>query len=347
MIDIDQIIRKNIASLQPYSSARDEYSGDAMVFLDANENPFNTPYNRYPDPLQTELKKKISRLKNAGEKNIFLGNGSDEAIDLLIRILCIPGKDNIVGIDPSYGMYRVCAAINNIEYRKTSLAMDFGLDTEATKKLFDNNTKIIFLCSPNNPTGNSLDRDAMLDLVSNFKGIVVIDEAYIDFAGQDSLLPSISQYNNLVILQTFSKAWGLAGIRLGMAFGDEKIIAYMNKVKYPYNVNILTQNLALQTLEEDYKTAEWIKTILNQRSYLEDVLNKYSFVQKIYPSDANFILVKMDGARKIYEFLIEKKIILRDRSNVHLCDNALRITVGTPDENGALTSALTEYAAGI
>lgn len=342
-MNINNLLRKNIQNLKPYSSARDEYTGDAMVFLDANENPFNEPYNRYPDPLQKELKQKISALKNIAAEQIFLGNGSDEPIDLLIRAFCEPGIDNIVTINPTYGMYQVAADTNNVEVIKVSLTSDFELEPAKILNAVSRNTKLIFLCSPNNPSGNSLDKDAMLEIIKNFAGLVIIDEAYIDFARGKSFLPELDKYPNLVILQTFSKAWGMAGIRLGMAFAASEIIQVLNKIKYPYNLNILTQQKALELLENKEQVDTWIKMLIEERGKMAKYLAKLPFVTKIYPSDANFLLVEMTNARSIYNYLVENGIIVRDRSKIHLCDNSLRITIGTMDEDNVLLQALKEY----
>jgi histidinol-phosphate aminotransferase len=342
-MNINNLLRKNIKNLKPYSSARDEYSGDAMVFLDANENPFNEPYNRYPDPLQKALKQKISGIKNIPANQIFLGNGSDEPIDLLVRAFCDPGIDNIVTINPTYGMYQVAADTNNVEVIKVSLTADFELDSKQVLQAVNENTKLIFLCSPNNPSGNSLNKEAMLEIILNFDGIVVLDEAYIDFAPGKSLLPEIEKYPNLVILQTFSKAWGMAGIRLGMAFASLEIIQVLNKIKYPYNINILTQQKALELLGNKEQVDIWVKKLIEEREKMAKYLAKLHFVTKIYPSDANFLLVSMNDARRIYNYLVENGIIVRDRSKIHLCDNSLRITIGTMDEDIVLLQALKDY----
>ncbi|MCY1723397.1 histidinol-phosphate transaminase [Prolixibacteraceae bacterium Z1-6] len=341
-MDINQLLRKNIQSLKPYSSARDEYTGEAMVFLDANENPFNEPYNRYPDPLQKEVKEKISRLKNIAAENIFLGNGSDEPIDLLIRAFCEPGEDNIVSINPTYGMYQVAADISGVEVRKVSLTNDYELNANELLGASDTNTKLIFLCSPNNPTGNSLNKEAMLEIAASFKGLVVVDEAYIDFAPGKTLLQDLGEYPNLVILQTFSKAWGMAGIRLGMAFASVEIIGILNKIKYPYNLNILTQQKALELLDKKVTVQKWVKLLIAEREKMAQLLTDLPFVEKVYPSDANFLLVNMHDAKGIYDYLVEEGIIVRDRSKVHLCDNTLRITIGSSEENEILLNALKE-----
>jgi len=341
-MNINKLLRKNIQTLKPYSSARDEYTGEAMIFLDANENPFNEPYNRYPDPLQKKLKEKISELKNISAKNIFLGNGSDEPIDLLIRSFCEPGVDNIVTIDPTYGMYQVAADISGVEIRKVSLNENYDLNTTETLSATSRNTKLIFLCSPNNPTGNSLNKDAISEIVKSFSGIVIIDEAYIDFAPEKTILPELENYPNLVILQTFSKAWGMAGIRLGMAFASTEIIEILNKIKYPYNLNVLTQQKALELLEEKETVKNWVKLLIAEREKMVELFNEFPFVIKVYPSDANFVLIKMHDAKGIYNYLVDKGIIVRDRSKVHLCENSLRITIGTQKENETLINTLKE-----
>src|SRR5690554_4965592 len=302
-MNIDKLLRSNIKSLKPYSSARIEFSGAAAVFLDANENPFNEPYNRYPDPLQIKLKEKISLLKNVPSNRIFLGNGSDEPIDLLFRAFCEPGTDNVISIDPTYGMYQVAADINHVEVKKVSLSEDYQLDAQKLLSYVDENTKLIFLCSPNNPTGNSFEQEDMLEIFQNFKGIVVLDEAYIDFAPGKSLLPRINEFPNLIILQTFSKAWGMAGIRLGMAFAAPEIVAVLNKIKYPYNLNILTQQKAIELMENHNRVEEWVKLLCGEREKMIEKLSGFPFVQKIFPTDANFVLVKMHDAHGIYKYL--------------------------------------------
>jgi len=339
-MEIKELLRKNIQTLKPYSSARDEYTGDAMVFLDANENPFNQPYNRYPDPLQKKLKEKVSALKKVPVENIFLGNGSDEPIDLLIRAFCEPGVDNIVTIDPTYGMYQVAAEISGVELRKVPLSEIFELDSAKILKACDSKTKLIFLCSPNNPTGNSLNKETMLELAGSFEGIVVVDEAYIDFAPGKTLLDELDLYPNTVVLQTFSKAWGMAGIRLGMAFASSEVIGVLNKIKYPYNLNILTQEKALVLLDKKVSVQKWVKLLIAEREKMAKLLVDFPFVVKVYPSDANFLLVKMHDARGIYEYLVEEGIIVRDRSKVNLCEDSLRITIGSSEENEILLKAL-------
>ena len=341
-MDINKLLRKNIRTLQPYSSARDEFPGEAMVFLDANENPFNRPYNRYPDPLQKELKEKVASLKNISVNQIFLGNGSDEAIDLLMRAFCEPGKDNIITVDPTYGMYKVAAAINNIDTRKVPLNKNFELNIKQLINSISEKTKLAFLCSPNNPTGNTFEKKALLEFITSFPGLVVLDEAYIDFAPGKSLLPRINEFTNLVILQTFSKAWGMAGIRLGMAFGAPEIISVLNKIKYPYNINILTQKKALKLIRNRDKIKKWIRIIIKERKKMAMLLKDLPFVRKVFPSDANFLLVKMNDARKIYDYLAERGIIVRDRSKIILCEESLRITIGSASENNRLIKALNE-----
>jgi histidinol-phosphate aminotransferase len=344
MFDIKKLLRKNIRELKPYSSARDEFQGTASVFLDANENPYETGINRYPDPLQIQLKSKISIIKQINSKQIFLGNGSDEAIDLLIRAFCEPGKDNIVSINPTYGMYKVCADINNIEYRDVLLNKDFSLNSATLLNKTDSNSKIIFLCSPNNPTGNSLETTEILKVFKAFKGIVVVDEAYIDFSKNDSLIKLIDNYPNLVILQTFSKAWGMAGIRLGMAYAAAELIQVLNKIKYPYNVNVLTQQEALKQIDKNVNTIDLaVSNIISEKKKLWKELTKFNSIIEMYPSDANFLLIKVTDAKNLYNFLCEKEVIVRDRSNVDLCDNCLRITIGTPEENSKFLEALAMY----
>ena len=343
MFSLDKILRKNIKNLKPYSSARDEYTGKEAVFLDANENPYDNSYNRYPDPLQLEVKEKISGIKGIKSESIFLGNGSDETIDLLIRAFCEPRIDNIVSVEPSYGMYKVLADINNVKFVTVLLTSDFQLDTKEILKAADTNTKLIFLCSPNNPTASSFNKQDIITILKSFNGIVVVDEAYIDFSIKGSLLSILSEYENLVVLQTLSKAWGLAGIRLGMAFASDEIINVLNKIKYPYNISSLTLETANKELANNKSKNKWIERILKSRDNLIKELNKLSFVIKVYPSDANFLLVKVNSAKEIYDYLVDKKIIVRDRSNVILCEGCLRITVGTEDENTMLLDALKEY----
>lgn len=339
-MNLENLLRENIRSLQPYSSARDEFKGEASVYLDANENPYNAPFNRYPDPLQWKVKEQISKIKNVPVENIFLGNGSDEPIDLLYRAFCEPRLDNVVAIEPTYGMYKVCANINDVEYRKVLLDENFDFQADKLFSATDKNTKLIWLCSPNNPTGNSLNREEIVKILNSFEGIVVLDEAYIDFAGEASFSEKLAQFPNLVILQTFSKAWGSAAIRLGMAFASTEIIHVLNKIKYPYNVNILTQEQALKAIQNVEKVTEWVKILLNERSVLIQELKQLAIVQHIYPTDSNFVLVKVNDASAIYNHLVDKGIIVRNRSSVSLCLGCLRITVGTPEENKTLINVL-------
>jgi histidinol-phosphate aminotransferase len=347
MFNINNILRENIKNLTPYSSARDEYQGEASVFLDANENAYGSPleqqFNRYPDPLQYLVKKRLSEIKGVPPRNIFLGNGSDEAIDILFRSFCNPGVDNVILVPPTYGMYKVSANINDVETRNVPLTAEFQLNMEGIAEAIDKNTKLIFICSPNNPTGNSIDRADVETLLTNFDGLVVVDEAYINFSRQKTFIQELTEYANLVVLQTLSKAWGLAGLRIGMAFASEEIIEVMNKVKPPYNINEASQQLALQALENIEQVNSWIKETLLQRDNLVLGLKDYDFVIDIYPSDANFILVKTTDANGIYNFLVEKGIIVRNRSKVELCEGCLRITVGTPNENKLLLATLQNF----
>ena len=344
MKPLNELIRLNIWSLKPYSSARDEYKGvAASVFLDANENPYNSPNNRYPDPLQTELKTLVSRVKNVDSERIFLGNGSDEAIDILYRTFCVPGVDNAVAIDPTYGMYEVCADINDVEYRKMLLDENFQFKASDLLAKTDDKTKLIFLCSPNNPTGNNLCRKEIETVLQEFAGIVVIDEAYIDFSDEVSFTTMLDRYPNMVVLQTFSKAWGCAAIRLGMAFASAEIIAVFNKVKYPYNVNRLTQAEAISIIGKEYQIKEWVKTLLAERARLIEKFGKLTCCERIYPTDANFFLAKVSDAKKIYDYLVNNGIIVRNRTNVTLCHNCLRVTIGSRPENDKLIEALENY----
>lgn len=339
-MELTQWARPNILQLKPYSSARDEYSGEAMVFLDANENPWNQPWNRYPDPLQRELKKKVAQLKETDPSLIFLGNGSDEPIDLLIRIFCEPGQHNLVQIEPTYGMYAVAAGVNHIAVTGVPLSGDYQLDARRLLAAVNPATRIIFLCSPNNPTGNALDSAEMVKVILGFPGPVVVDEAYVDFSRKGSLLPRLSEFPNLVVLQTFSKAWGMAGLRLGMAFAAPEIITLMNRIKYPYNLSSLTQRTALELLDTEARKEEWVHTLLTERDGLAAALASVPCVEKVWPSDANFLLVRVSDARKIYGLLTDRGIIVRDRSRILLCEESLRITVGTPGENEILIRAL-------
>jgi histidinol-phosphate aminotransferase len=344
MFDTDSLVRDNIKRLKPYSSARDEFKGEASVFLDANENSFGSPlsenYNRYPDPLQKELKTKISGIKGVPPQNIFLGNGSDEAIDILFRIFCEPKADSVIICPPTYGMYEVSAGINDVAVKKVLLLPDFSLDVERILENSDGQTKLLFICSPNNPTANSFHSDDIELLIQKFPGIVVIDEAYINYSSQSSFIRLLPEYANLVVLQTFSKAWGLASLRLGMAFASELIIDYTNKVKPPYNINAATQQLAMQALDNISWVNEHIRETVKQRKQLVKDLSELPIVQKIHASDANFILVKVADATHAYNFLVSRGIIVRDRSRVELCEDCLRITVGTSDENQQLIKEL-------
>lgn len=340
MKDLKELVRPNVWNMKPYSSARDEYHGSASVFLDANENPYNTPYNRYPDPMQWKLKERIAELKGVAVKSIFLGNGSDEPIDLVIRAFCEPGADRIVSIAPSYGMYEVAAEVNNVEFCKVELDKSFNLDADRLLQAVDERTKVIYLCSPNNPTGNSLEREKLYRILNTFQGIVVIDEAYIDFSAEPSFLSELDRFPNLIVLQTLSKAWGAAGIRMGMAFASPEIIFILNKIKYPYNVNMLTQAQALDILNQADRMKEQLDAILSERARLQSVLSGLACVKKMYPTDANFILVDVGDANGIYDLLVNKGVIVRNRTNVTLCNGCLRITVGTPEENQALLAVL-------
>lgn len=341
MKPLQQLTRPNIWSLAPYSSARSEYSGRiANVFLDANENPYNAPYNRYPDPLQHEVKAILSNIKGVPEECIFLGNGSDEAIDLVYRCFCEPGKDNVVAICPTYGMYEVCADINNVEYRNVMLDERYQIDADRLLAVCDDNTKVIWLCSPNNPTGNNLDREEVVKVVTQFQGLVVVDEAYIDFSNETSIARQLYKYPNLIVLQTMSKAWGSAAIRLGMAFASKEIIDLYNKVKYPYNINELTQKQALQRLSDTHAVEQWVKILLLERDRMMLAFSELRICQQVYPSDANFFLAKVDDAQQTYDYLVDRGIIVRNRTRVKLCQNCLRITIGTKDENNELLGAL-------
>ena len=345
--NLNNLIRENIKRLIPYSSARDEFSGEAKVFLDANENSLGSPlpkwYNRYPDPYQYKLKEAISKVKGIAPEYIFLGNGSDECIDLLYRCFCNPGKDNTIICPPTYGMYEVSAHINDVEVRKAPLLDNFQLDLIHLENLVDENTKLIWICSPNNPTGNSFRREDIEMILNNFNGLVIIDEAYINFSRQKSFIQELTQYPNVVVMQTFSKAWGLAALRLGIAFASTEINTILNKVKPPYNINQATQELVLKALEKVDEVNDMIRELVAMREALTEVLQDMPTVEKVYPSDANFILVKIKNAHKVYEFLLSRGIVVRDRSNVKLCNDCLRITVGTEQENTLLVDALIEY----
>ena len=342
MKTIKELVRPNIWSLAPYSSARNEYSGHvAHVFLDANENPFNGPYNRYPDPLQESLKERLSEVKNVPAENIFLGNGSDEAIDLVYRCFCEPKKDNVVAICPTYGMYEVCADINDVEYRKVMLDENYQITAEKLLAACDANTKAIWICSPNNPTGNNIMGEEIEKVIENFDGIVVVDEAYIDFSNQKSFKHYVGNNNyNVIVLQTMSKAWGSAAIRLGMAFAKKEIIGIFNKVKYPYNVNMLTQEQAMKRLKDTQPVEQWVNILLQERERTIEAFGELPICEKIYPTDANFFLAKVKDAQKAYDYLVDKGIIVRNRTKVALCNNCLRVTIGTREENNELIGAL-------
>ena len=345
IFSLDAITRENVKRLVPYSSARDEFSGSSGIFLDANENPFETGYNRYPDPHQKKLKEKIAEIKGVKTENIFLGNGSDEAIDLLFRAFCEPGKSNVIILPPTYGMYEVAANINDVAIKKVQLNSDFQPDIKSISEETDNDTRLVFFCSPNNPTANSFSANLIIEMIEKFNGIVVIDEAYIDFSVQQSFISLINKYPNLVVLQTFSKAYGMAALRLGMAYADEKIISVLSKIKPPYNINGATQQIVLDALTDTNKVRNYISEILAEREKLIFKLLKTKSVIKVYPSDANFILIKVNDATSLYNYLVIKNIVVRDRSKVALCENCLRITVGTQKENESLLNALNNYTA--
>ena len=340
-MSLEQLCRPNIWSLAPYSSARNEYAGrEARVFLDANENPYNAPYNRYPDPLQTELKQALQKVKGVPADHIFLGNGSDEAIDLPYRCFCRPGVDNVVAIEPTYGMYKVCADINDVEYRPVLLDDNYQITADRLLAACDHHTKLIWICSPNNPTGNSINRDEIVSVINQFPGIVIVDEAYSDFASQPTLRSELAKYPNLIVLNTLSKAWGCAAIRLGMAFASADIINIFNKVKYPYNVNLLTQRQALEALSDPYQVDKWVRMLLLERGRMIDAFKLLPQCVKVYPTEANFFLAKMTDAQAIYDYLVDRGIIVRNRTRVQLCRDCLRITIGTKTENNELIAAL-------
>lgn len=345
--DLQRLIRPHILTLKPYSSARDEYSGSEGIFLDANENPLGSvnggAYNRYPDPLQEKVKKKLANLKQVSPKQIFLGNGSDEPIDLLFRAFVKPGRENVIALPPTYGMYEVCASINDVEVRNVPLTPAFQIETENVLQAVDEHTKIIFVCSPNNPTGNLIEKEAVLALLQGFHGLVVVDEAYIDFAQSESTIEQLGQFPNLVVLQTFSKAWGLAALRLGVAYASEEIVAILNKIKAPYNITTHTQETALKALENVGEKEQMVQEIVAQRDLLAKELSALEVTQQVFPSDANFLLVQVDDAKEVYSYLVDNKIIVRDRSKVILCDESLRITVGTAQENEHLVKAFKAY----
>ena len=345
--ELDKLVRPNIKTLKPYSSAKDEYTGDAKILLDANENSLGSPltkwYNRYPDPYQQKLKEKLAFVKQIAANQIFIGNGSDECIDILFRTFCEPGKDNIIICPPTYPMYEVSANINDVTIQKAPLLSDYQLNVAHIEQLVNPHTKIIWICSPNNPTGNSLDRIDIETILNHFDGLVVVDEAYINFSKQKSFVQSLIDYPNLVVLQTLSKAWGLAGLRLGMCFASPQVIGFMNKVKAPYNINIVTQELALQALEEVGQVNDMIKLLVDMRVALAEVIASMPHVIQVFPSDTNFILVKIPKARQLYAYLLSQGIIVRDRSALELCEDSLRITVGTEQENTLLVDAMYEW----
>ncbi len=338
---LKELTRPNIWALKPYSSARNEYSGHvAHVFLDANENPYNAPYNRYPDPLQEEVKERLSKIKGVPAECIFLGNGSDEAIDLVYRCFCEPCKDNVVAVCPTYGMYEVCADINNVGYRNVKLDENYQFDADRLLAACDGNTKAVWICSPNNPTGNTLDRNEIIKVIERFDGFVIVDEAYLDISSEPSIARRLQAYPNLIVLQTMSKAWGSAAIRLGMAFASKEIIDIFNKVKYPYNVNLLTQQQALQRLNDTMAVEQWVKLLMQERGRVMLAFSELKICKKVYPTDANFFLAKVDNAQKTYDYLVEKGIIVRNRTRITLCQNCLRVTIGTKEENNELLGAL-------
>lgn len=348
--DLQSLLRENIKQLQPYSSARNEFKGSASIYLDANENAFGSPlpmnYNRYPDPLQIELKEKLSGIKGVPVENTFIGNGSDEAIDLLIRAFCRPQVDNIMILPPTYGMYEVSAQINDIAIKRVPLTPNHQLDLDGIAEQIDPNTKIIFICSPNNPTGNSMYRDDIETLLANFNGLVVVDEAYINFSRQKSFIQELTEYENLLVMQTLSKAWGLASLRIGMAFASAEVIGILNKIKPPYNINQASLDLACQALERVEQVNDWIRVCVSERERLGRALSDLAIVQRVFPSDANFLLVQFEQAELLYNYLRGESIVVRDRSRVILCENCLRITVGTPEENSRLLSTLEKYQDG-
>ncbi len=342
-MDLKKIVRENIYNLEPYSCARNEFSGEASVWLDANESPYNEPYNRYPDPLQLEVKRLISQQRGVVADQIFLGVGSDECIDMVYRVFCRPGVDNVVAIEPTYGMYEVCAAVNDIEYRRAPLTADFAIDIEKIFEKIDTNTKVVWICSPNNPTGNAFSRDAIEAVCAGFSGIVVVDEAYVDFSTKGSMATQLYRYPNLVVMQTLSKAWASASVRLGAAFASKEIIDIFNKVKYPYNINLLTQRYAIDMLSRKEQVAEWVARLVAERKRLAERLPAIACVEKVFDSDANFLLVRVTDADAVYAYLQGRGIVVRNRNRVALCKGCLRFSVGTEEENNALISALDEY----
>lgn len=345
--NLNSLVRENIRLLKPYSSARHEFTGKASVFLDANENAFGSPleenFNRYPDPLQWQLKFQLARIKGVPAENIFIGNGSDEVIDLAYRIFCNPKTDNVIVCPPTYGMYQVSADINDVPVKKVPLTRDFQLDVESILNAADANTKLLFICSPNNPTGNNMNRADVELLLNNFRGIVIIDEAYINYSRQKTFIQELTEYPNLIVMQTLSKAWGLAALRLGIAFASMDMIELFNKVKPPYNINEASQQLALEGLQNTQQVNEWIKTVVHQKEILVNALHQLSFVRHIYPTDANFILVKVHDAVAVYNYLAQEGIVIRNRTNELMCENCVRITIGTESENTLLIQTLNNY----
>lgn len=345
--ELSFLVRENIKKLTPYSSARHEFTGKASVLLDANENAYGSPlednFNRYPDPLQWQLKFAIAKIKGVPAENIFVGNGSDEVIDLAYRIFCDPVKDNVILCPPTYGMYEVCGNINNVGIKKVNLTPDFQLNVQGILDAVDDHTKLLFLCSPNNPSGNNMNRNDVEVLLNNFPGIILIDEAYINYSKQKTFIPGLTEYPNLIVMQTLSKAWGLAALRLGLCFASMNIIDLFNKVKPPYNINEASQELALEALQHTDEVNNWIKEVVAQKNFLINELLKLSFVEKIYPSDANFLLVKVKDANSLYQYLAKNEIVVRNRSREVLCENCLRITIGTPDENDILIESLKSF----
>lgn len=342
-MELEKLVRNNIRQLKPYSCARNEFSGGADVWLDANESPYNAPYNRYPDPMQTELKRLVAKQRGVQPGQVFLGVGSDECIDMVYRVFCRPGVDNVVAIEPTYGMYEVCAAVNDVEYRRALLGSDFSLDISRIFEQVDARTKVVWICSPNNPTGNAFPRDAIEAVCAGFSGIVVVDEAYVDFSGRGSMASQLSRYPNLVVLQTMSKAWASAAVRLGAAFASTGIVDIFNKVKYPYNINLLTQRYAIEMLGRRDEVRAWVAATLKERERLRLALGGVRGVERVYPSDANFLLVKIADADAVYARLLQQGIVVRNRNRVALCGGCLRLTVGTAEENDCLIKALSDY----
>lgn len=344
MKELEQLVRGNIWRLTPYSSARSESSGaKARVLLDANESPYNSPLNRYPDPLQRKLKNVLAKVKGVAEENLFLGNGSDEAIDLVYRVFCEPGRDNVVAIDPTYGMYGVCADINDVEYRRVSLDEHFQVKADSLLSAADDHTKVIWICSPNNPTGNNIDRDEVARVIDGFEGIVVVDEAYSDFSSQKTFRSELLSHPNLIVLNTMSNSWGCAALRLGIAMAGAEIIALFNKVKYPYNVNLLTQDKALEMLADPFKVDNWVRTVLQSRGMLMEAFERLPICRQVFPTDANFFLARMTDAQAIYDHLVENGVVVRNRAQVHLCNDCLRVTIGSRTENQILMAVLRTY----